>query len=69
MADIGIGNVGRFMRLRARAREYREKAEWEMAENALHDAETLCSERGFPNAEHYKLAILVELAEVTRRHN
>lgn len=54
-----------FMR---QAAEHKKKAQWELAENCLKDAEALCTRPRFPNAIQNQIKVQLELAEVTRRH-
>jgi tetratricopeptide (TPR) repeat protein len=57
-----------FQRWMRQAADHKKHARWELAENTLHDAESLCSRPRFPNAAQCQLQVQLELAEVTRRH-
>lgn len=57
----------RFEQYMVKAAEYMKDAQWELAENCLHDADKLCTPR-FPNAAQNHVRIQLELAEIYRRH-
>ncbi|KAK5171853.1 uncharacterized protein LTR77_003489 [Saxophila tyrrhenica] len=58
----------RYKALITKANEHYERAEWELTENALRDAERLCKSKDFPDGPYCQLGIMIKLAEVTRRH-
>ena len=60
--------VQKYQALISTAKEHHERAEWELAENTLRDAERLCKSRAFPDGAQCQLDVVIKLAEVTRRH-
>jgi tetratricopeptide (TPR) repeat protein len=57
-----------FCGLMKQADPFKDRAELEMAENALRGARKICQITGFPDVAQHKLDILIKLAEVKRRH-
>ncbi|KXT12523.1 hypothetical protein AC579_10358 [Pseudocercospora musae] len=70
LTRVGImaDNLTRFENLLQRAAKHKQAAEWELAENALTDAEQLCKAHRFPNQAQNQVRVLLERAEVLRRH-
>lgn len=60
--------ASRYDELIETAKEHYARADWELAENALRGAESICKARGFPDGAQCQLNVMILMAEVTRRH-